>query len=400
VANRKAAGSAMKRVAFLMTHPTQYHSPWFRRLAAQPGLAIHVYYGSRPDAGQQGEGFGVAFEWDIPLLEGYPHSFLKNVGSGSLSSFRGIDTPEIARVIESRGYDAWIINGWRTKSEWQAIRTCWRTGVPTFIRGDSNLLTARPIRTRIVKHVLYRRWVPRFSCYLTVGTLNERYYEHYGADRDRFVPVRHFVDNAWFGARAEVERKNRDRRRTAWGIRRDSLVLLFAGKFIPKKQPMDAVRAIEAAAKTNPNLHLLMVGAGPLRAECEAYCREKNLPVTFAGFLNQSDMPMAYASADALVMPSVKDETWGLVVNEAMASGLPALVSDMVGCGPDLVIPGETGDVFSAGDYQMLADLMLRYMRDRVALQAHGLLALDRVQGFSLDAAVIGTLQAVHRFAA
>jgi glycosyltransferase involved in cell wall biosynthesis len=390
----------MKRVAFLMTHPTQYHAPWFRELAAQPGLDIHVYYGSAPDSGQQGEGFGVDFQWDVPLLEGYPHSFLKNLGTGSLRDFAGIDTPGIPDVVASGGFDTWIINGWRTKSEWQTIRACWRSRVPMFIRGDSNLLTPRPLHKRIVKRVLYTRWVRRFSCYLTVGTLNERYYEHYGADRDRFVPVRHFVDNAWFAERAEAERKNRERTRTEWGIRHDSLVLLFAGKFIPKKQPMDAVRAIEAAATANPNLHLLMVGDGPLRAECEVYCIGKNLPVTFAGFLNQSDMPMAYASADALVMPSVRDETWGLVVNEAMASGLPALVSDMVGCAPDLVIPGETGGVFPAGDYRRLADLMLLYTSDRAALRTHGTLALGRIQGFSLDAAVMGTLQAVERFAA
>lgn len=389
----------MKRVAFLMTHPTQYHTPWFRGLAAQPGLDIHVYYSSAPDAGQQGEGFGVEFEWDVPLLDGYPHSFLKNVGTGSLRDFGGMDTPDIPDVVASGGFDAWIINGWRTKSEWQTIRACWRSRVPMFIRGDSNLLTPRPLYKRIVKRVLYTHWVRRFSCYLTVGTLNERYYAHYGADRDRFVPVRHFVDNAWFAERAAAERKQTAPGRAAWGIRQESLVLLFAGKFITKKRPMDAVRAIEAAGTSDPNLHLLMVGDGPLRAECESYCIQKHLPVTFAGFLNQHEMPKAYASADILVMPSVKDETWGLVVNEAMASGLPAIVSDMVGCAPDLVIPGKTGGVFRGGDYRKLADLILHYAGNRAALRKHGILARDHIQGFSLDAAINGTIRAVERFA-
>ena len=194
----------MKRIAFMMTHPTQYHSPWFRALAARGDIDIHVYYGMTPSAEQQGAGFGVGFEWDVPLLEGYPHTVLENKGSGSLSDFGGVDAPEISRIVSREKFDAWVINGWRTRAEWRTIEACWGAKVPMFIRGDSTLLTPRSIPKRTVKWILYRRWVPRFSCYLTVGTLNEQYYLHYGADRNRFVPVLHFVDNHWFAERTDA----------------------------------------------------------------------------------------------------------------------------------------------------------------------------------------------------
>ena len=83
--------------------------------------------------------------------------------------------------------------------------------------------------------------------------------------------------------------------------------------------------------------------------------REHTLPVSFAGFLNQGEIPAAYAACDALVLPSDYGETWGLVVNEAMACGVPAVVSDAVGCGPDLVEEGQTGMIFPLGDIPALA---------------------------------------------
>jgi glycosyltransferase involved in cell wall biosynthesis len=389
----------MKRVAFMVTHPTQYHSPWFRALASRSDIAIHVYYGALPNAEQQGAGFGVNFEWDLPLLEGYPNTVLRNVGTGSISHFGGIDTPDVDGVVAAGGFDAWIINGWRTKSEWRAIRACHRTGVPMFVRGDSTLLTQRSVAKRAVKHLLYRRWIPRFACYLTVGSLNERYYEHYGADSSRFVPVRHFVDNDWFGSAADARRATAEDTRAGWGIAPSSMVLLFAGKFIAKKQPMDAIRAVEFSRKTRTDIHLVMVGDGPLRAECERYCRNHNLPVTFAGFLNQGEMPTAYAAADALVMPSIRDETWGLVVNEAMASGIPAIVSDMVGCAPDLVVSGVTGEVFPAGDFATLGAIVSDYACDRARLAREGSAARARIQDYSLAAAVENTVIAAERFA-
>ena len=390
----------MKRVAFYMTHPTQYHSPWFRGLAESGRIDIHVYYGSLPNAEQQGAGFGVQFEWDVPLLDGYPNTVLHNIGSGSITDFSGIDAPEIERTIAQGEWDAWIINGWRTRGEWRAIEACYRKGVPMFIRGDSTLLDRRPLHKRVAKHFLYRRWIPRFACYLTVGKLNELYYEHYGADRSRFVPVRHYVDNELFARMAEEGRRDSAALRHSWKIRDGALTLLFAGKFIAKKQPMDAIRAVEDATASGSSVHLVMVGDGPLRAECESYASSRGLPVTFAGFFNQQAMPNAYAAADILVMPSTHDETWGLVVNEAMASGIPAIVSDKVGCAPDLVIDGQTGSVFPAGDWRSLARLVSEYASDPVRAKRQGMAAREHIGGYSLDAAVDNTITAAERFAA
>jgi glycosyltransferase involved in cell wall biosynthesis len=388
----------VKKVAALMTHPTQYHTPWFKGLASRPEIDLHVYYCIAPTRKLQGEGFGLEIEWDIPLLEGYSHSFLRNVSRKPGWHFSGADTPEIADIVSSRRFDVWMINGWTVKSEWQAIQSCWREQVPMFIRGDSNLLARRSFARRAATQILHRRWIPRFSCYLTVGRLNEQYYEHFGADRSRFVPVRHFVDNAWFSAQASAARGNVAEIRRKWGISPNSTVFLFVGKFAPHKRPLDAIRAFETACKSGLDMHLLMVGDGALRPTCEEYARAAGIPVTFAGFLNQTSMPTAYASADVLVLPSTAAETWGLVVNEAMTSGVPAVVSNAVGCGPDLVTAGETGQIFPVGHWRALADILVAYASSRSLVTRHSQAARQRVSGYSVGSAIENTIKAIESF--
>jgi glycosyltransferase involved in cell wall biosynthesis len=139
----------------------------------------------------------------------------------------------------------------------------------------------------------------------------------------------------------------------------------------------------------------LMVGDGPLRQACEELARTTNAPIHFAGFLNQSKMPAAYAAADVLVLPSDGGETWGLVVNEAMASGKPCLVSDHVGCGPDLIIPGETGDVFPLGDIAALASLLGSYAERRNDLTDMGAKAEQLASKFSVRVGVESLIAAV-----
>jgi len=381
------------RVGILLSHPTQYHSPWFRSLATSPEIEIKVFYCFRPDAAEQGAGFDVSFQWDVPLLDGYRYAFLKNVARRPGFNFAGCDTPEITDLIASRQFEAWIINGWRVKSEWQAIRAGWKYGVPILMRGDSHLIDHRRPHTRIAKRMILGRWIPRFDRYLTVGKLNEDYYKFYGADASRFFPVRHSVDNERFAAQAAAA--NVVELRSRWKIAKDATVFLFAGKFVDKKRPMDAIQAIENLCDGNQRVHLLMVGDGKLRGSCEEYSASRHLPVTFAGFLNQSEIARAYACADVLVLPSAYAETWGLVVNEAMACGVPAIVSDRVGCGPDLVRREQTGTIVPAGNVDALAEAMSAYAGNPSLIAGQGANAKDLIANYSLDAATEGTVAAV-----
>ena len=105
------------KVGVLTTHPIQYQVPWFRLLHADPSVDLHVFFCMLPDAEQQGEGFGVAFDWDVPLLDGYRWQQLENVAAEpSLTRFTGCDTPAIGDIVRAGGWDAFIVNGWVVKS--------------------------------------------------------------------------------------------------------------------------------------------------------------------------------------------------------------------------------------------------------------------------------------------
>ena len=172
----------------------------------------------------------------------------------------------------------------------------------------------------------------------------------------------------WMAPSSRMRPDRSGRLGTAFGphgaFRRGAIVFLFAGKFVPKKRPWDFARALVGASSSTRRVWGLMVGDGPLRPALQATATAQGWPLHFAGFLNQTEMPKAYVASDALVLPSDGRETWGLVVNEAMACGLPAIVSDQVGCGPDLVRSSVSGEVFRCGDVDGLAAVLTRLADD------------------------------------
>lgn len=384
-----------KRLAILTTHPIQYHAPWFRALAAQPDIDLVVLFCHRATPEEQSAaGFGVDFEWDVSLIDGYQHRFLRNVArKPSVHTFNGIDTPDIKEIISQEKFDAVIINGWHYKSAWQTMRACWKTRTPVMARSDSTLRTERGFARKATKLPLYRWFVPKLDACLPVGTWSRDYFLHYGARPERIFIVPHVVDLDAFRQETKQQERRGNELRSEWQLDEDSTVFLFAGKFIQKKRPMDFVEAIAAAHQHGARLMGLMVGDGPLRQACEDKVRMCAAPIRFAGFLNQSLMPQAYAVADALVLPS-EGETWGMVVNEAMASGKPCLVSDRVGCGPDLIVAGETGEIFPVGDIQSLASLLASYSARRKRLQEMGAKIERQMNRYSISAAVDGVVRA------
>ncbi len=386
---------ARARVAILATHPVQYYVPWYRRLAE--AVDLEVLYCHRQTAEGQGRaGFGVPFDWDVPLFGGYRSRFLRNVASRpAVDRFGGCDTPEVARVVEAARFDAFILQGWATRSAWQAMRACRRSGTPILIRGDSQLYTRRPWPWRVLKLVLYRRFIPRFDGYLVVGARAREYLLHYGAQPERMFFAPHAVDNEFFASGAERFRAQRTELRRAWRLPPDATVFLFAGKLVRRKRPDDFLQAIAAASARDRGVWGLVAGDGPLRGELEGLASAGRWPVRFSGFLNQTEIPRAYAAADALVIPSDARETWGLVVNEAMASGLPVVASDAIGCAPDLVRPGETGVTFRCGALGELRDALLGLAADPGRRAALGAGACRHVRRYSVAAATEDTLRAI-----
>jgi glycosyltransferase involved in cell wall biosynthesis len=381
--------SQKTRLAILASHPIQYFAPWFRHLATR--FDLEVLYAHQQDArGQAEAGFGVQFEWDVPLLDGYRYRWLKNVSHRpGLQTFGGCDTPELFDLVRPERYDALLVLGWNRKSFVQGIRAAWRNGVPVFARGDSHLGTRRSALHTLIKFLPYRWFLPRIDAHLYVGQRNKVYLRHYGVREEQLFFSPHFVDNEFFTARAAVARRDKMdvALRKELGIPRDAFVALFLGKFIPKKRPLDLVKAAQVLVQHGrlPNLHLLFVGSGELGRELRESCHvvfdaEKSVgpgpgvestpshlpsaishlpPASFAGFVNQRNLPAYYSASDVLVLPGC--ESWGLVVNEAMASGVPAIVSDAAGCAPDVIEEGGTGWVFPARDVPALAQRLIEF---------------------------------------
>jgi glycosyltransferase involved in cell wall biosynthesis len=376
------------RLGILASHPIQYQAPLFRELAHH--VDVKVYFAHRQTAqGQADAGFNVSFEWDVDLLGGYDHQFLQNRAKHpSVSRFLGCDTPEIANEIRQGGFDAFLVMGWYLKSFWQAIRACRRHGVPVMVRGDSQLGTPRSRYKQIGKELIYPRLLGQFDACLYVGQRNREYLEHYGVPADRLFFSPHCVDNEAFASRANAFDRATSRARS--GIAPAQKAMLFVGKLLDRKRPLDMVQALRILCDRGMNVCGVFAGDGPLLPELEAKGRAWKVPLVFLGFRNQTELPEAYVMADVMVLPSDSSETWGLVVNEALACATPVVVSDAVGCVPDLVIKGQTGAAYHVGDVQELANAIRRVLFEPPDLEA-----LRRISdAYSVSAAAHGVLAA------
>jgi glycosyltransferase involved in cell wall biosynthesis len=305
------------------------------------------------------------------LLDGYPSTIVRPARPSDRfdsQHFRGLDVPAMSQAIGDARPDVVVVFGWYSVTLVRAINAARRLGIPVLYHGDTNLQSA-PGGWRRPLWVAKTRWLlGRFSGYLSVGVRSAAFLRFFGVPDDLIFSTPHAVENARFAdacaARRSPERRA-DLRRTL-GLPQDAFVVLFAGKLEPKKHPLDLVHAAHAM---QPHPHLVIAGSGPLEGEVRATAERLGIGLTMLGFINQSEMPRIYAAADCLALPSDARETWGLVVNEALASGLPCVMSDQVGCAPDL--GGEaTGGVYATAEpttkISLFADA-LSSVRDRIA---------------------------------
>ena len=380
------------RLTVVQTHPVQYLAPWFRHIAAHClGIELTVVYASRPGAAQQGTGFDRPFEWDTSLLDGYPWKVVRESRDGddfSTGSYRGLDVDGIGDALNATKPDVLLVPGWYSITMTRAIRWARVRGIPVLYRGDTNNQTAPNGWRKPLWHLKTRGLLSLYSGYLSVGRRSREYLTAHGASPTRIHASPACVDNDAFAASAapHLEPTARSAARARLGAGPEDFVVLFAGKLEPRKRPLDALHAVAALGA---NAVLAIAGSGPLDREVRAEAASLGVRIAPLGFVNQSQLGEVYAAADCLVLPSDAHESWGLVVNEAMATGLPAVVSDHVGCGPDLVIAGETGDVHRTGDTADLARAIDR-VRARGGRTAMAQACRRRIAHYHYAAASVG----------
>jgi glycosyltransferase involved in cell wall biosynthesis len=348
-----------KRVALVASHVIQYQDPFFRLLAADPEIDLTVLYCSRAGAEVYRDvDMQTSLRWDIELLQGYRYVFLRNFGFGE--DFMRLINPGVIPAIAHGHYDAVILFlGWGALTAFLAVAACRASGTPFFWYGDSSHPPAGDTWRRQLRAGILRTIFRLADGFLVSGVQNAEYYKHYGADERRFFLVPWAIDNARFAT--PLPQQERDALRALHEIAPQQVVFVFSGKLIPRKDPLALVRAI-AQMRGRDRAVAFFLGHGELRGPIESLARERGVEVRFGGFVNQTDMPKYYAMSDAFVLPTHYDPR-ATVINEAMASGLPIVVTDRCPMG-DIVQHGDNALVFRSGDVTTLASYLDRLTAD------------------------------------
>ena len=364
-------------LAILSTHPIQYYAPIYKLLKKTNLVPFEVWYltshGVEPTLDPE---FGTVISWELDLLDEYPYIFPSEKVPFSIRSFWSITLPNSFREkLISGDIKAILLPGWNLLACWQAAFIAYRYGISVWVRGDSNDLKRDAFFKSLIKSALLRLYFKRISYFFYVGSASRRLYKKYGVEDEKLIYSPHAIDNDRFISQSNLVRTNRNQIREQWGIPNNAYCILFVGKLIPKKRPFDIINALKILKIIDKehNYHVLFVGSGELTTTLQNSSRVVYEPLngivkfddplnfdgrpsaSYVGFLNQIEISNAYVAADILVLPSMNDETWGLVVNESMASGLPAIVSDECGCAEDLIMPINPRMRYPMGDIMALA---------------------------------------------
>lgn len=387
------------RVAVLNSHPIQYFAPLYAYLSRAPDIDLTVLYCSDASLrGARDPGFGQAVRWDIDLLGGYRSKFLgARARKRRLGGFFSLVCPEVWSEVRHGGYDALILHGYGYAAYVLAYAAALRSRVAIMLRTETHLGLARLAWKRALRDVLLSLAYRHIQGFLAIGTRNRGYYQSLGVPPDRIVTMPYAVDNVRFMASSSLTLEERARVREKYGIAPTVPLILFASKLIPRKHPNTVVSAVAALRQRGVECALLVVGAGELEQELRSTAAALGTGVVnFSGFVNQTELPRVYGAADVFVLPAAS-EPWGLVVNEVMCAGLPVILSDSMGCAPDLVREGVNGYLVPSGDANALVKALEPLLADEGLRRTMGQKSREIIQGWGFAQCLSALREALAR---
>ncbi|NQU26374.1 MAG: glycosyltransferase family 4 protein [Candidatus Nealsonbacteria bacterium] len=349
------------KVAVVTPIPTPYRDPFWNEVARQPGIELHVFYCS---AGKQDR------PWEVSWSREYYSEILpgRNLMAWRGSSASCFWNPCIVQRLAAGKYDALVVSGYNHLTMLAAMRYVVQQHVPYFLTCESHVREPRRFWRRWLKHGLVRKVITRAAGGFPTGTLARDYLLYYGADPRKLALIPNVPDVLGLAQSADRLQAIRGRLRREHGLA-DHRVVLFAGRLIPMKRADALICAFRDAAPED-DTRLIILGDGPETSALKELVSRFDLQtrVQFAGFVQPVDMPQWYAMADLFVLPS--SEPWGVVVLESLASGVPVIVTDEVGCYPDVINAPSVGTVVPIRNHEKLVDAIQRRIKEPISREA------------------------------
>lgn len=287
----------------------------------------------------------------------------------------------VDRLLDRVDADVIAIAGYADRGMRQAAKWARRHGRVAVLLSDSQ---TRDVPRSFWKEWLKRRWISlHYARAFVAGASAAAYVESLGIASHRIWRGYDVVDNTHFAEGAALARRDASSLRSE--LRLPERYFLYVGRFAAEKN-LSRLLAAFREASAHPALSrwgLVLVGDGPLDRVLRAEAADLGARVSFAGFQQLDRLPLYYGLAEALVLPSLS-EPWGLVVNEALAAGLPAIVSSQCGCAMELVFPGLNGAIVDAYDQRHIAAALIAMADDGELRHRFGEASRRLVENFSL----------------
>jgi glycosyltransferase involved in cell wall biosynthesis len=340
----------------ITTHPVQYHAPVYR-MHSQIGIPTTVVHGSDFSIkGYIDREFGTQFAWDSDLLAGYESIFLSHAQPGAMVTDTHLSTTGLERVLQQVNPRAILLQGYRPGFELDAFFKVRKYGHPLLFRGE---VTDHAHHRNFAKHLardLFLRWYYyHFDLLLYIGNQAQQHYLRLGVPTQKLMSAPYCVDTTPFHITPIDRQQQYPEMRQKLQIIDEKIVVLYSGKLVHRKGVDLVIAAITNLPQAlQQRIVLMLLGDGEMRNALQTMADHAKLDTRFIGFQNQAQLSVYYNAADMLVVPSRDNETWGLVVNEALHHGLPCVVSDKVGSAIDLIESGYNGDIFAANSVEAL----------------------------------------------
>ena len=378
-------------IKYILSHPVQYQSPFIRYLVKK-GIKISVLYRSDISIKKHfDKEFGKKIKWDVDLLNGYQYNFLKYIGPNKLGIIFPLTTEFFGKIFDDKTDIIWIhgIKNWYNICI-IILSKCFNKKI--FVRDEVHQFSKNRTYLNNLFNYLFYQIIDKFiDVYLSVGTVNKKYYIKNKISEKKIVKVPWAVDNHFFY-------KEKKKNNTFKKKRNINIVFLFAGKLTYRKGPdllLESIKILNKSLSFSSNSEFLIVGDGEMKKDLIEFSKKNNLKnVKFFPFQNQRNLSKFYKKSDVFVLPS-RIGPWELAINEAMSAENAIIAANQIGATYDLVKKNKNGFTFKNDDHKDLARKILLIYKNNKKIKYYKKNSLKIISKWEFKQCYVGLQKAI-----